>query len=177
MKQGNYLSPTTLPPLDNDVDGNGKTSDNLIVIMRPISQNNYPKPPLPESGMLMFKQWLQTESWTELYQLITAHEKAEYLHNQLLSKLDSYLPEKVLKIRKDDKAWVNNYIKLLDKKCKREYSKRKKSMKWKLLNDEFNLTCEKAKKEYSRNIVNDLKTSNPSQWHSKIKRLSSQDKD
>ena len=180
-----YLSPTSLPPLDNDVNGNGKPSDHLIIIMRPISQNNYPKPqmkiikyrPLPESGMLMLKQWLQTENWSVLYQMETAHEKAEYLHKELLAKVDYYLPVKVLKIRKDDQAWVTQEIKSLERKCKREYSKRKKSMKWKSMNAELGTKCEKAKKDYSRNIVNDLKLSNPSQWHSKIKRMSSQDKD
>ena len=50
-------------------------------------------------------------------------------------------------------------------------------MKWKLLNAEFVSKCEKAKQDYSKNIVNDLKTSDPSQWYSKIKRMSSQDKD
>ena len=180
-----YLSPTSLPPLDNDVKDKGKPSDHLIIVMRPISRNNCPKPkmkvikyrPLPESGMIMFKQWLQNESWVNLYQLETAHEKAEYLHSVLLEKLDCYLPEKVLKIGKDDEAWVNSDIKVLDRKCKREYSKRKKSMKWRLLNDELTQKCEKAKQDYSKNIVNDLKTSNPSQWYSKIKRMSSQDKD
>ena len=38
-----YLPPTSLPPLDNDIEGNGKPSDHLIIVMRPISQTNYPK--------------------------------------------------------------------------------------------------------------------------------------
>ena len=33
--------------------------------------------------------------------------------------------------------------------------------------------CKKAKQNYSINIVNNLKESNPSQWYSKIKRMSS----
>ena len=33
--------------------------------------------------------------------------------------------------------------------------------------------CEKAKSDYSENIVSDLKTSNPSQWYSKMKRIAS----
>ena len=51
-----FLPPTTLPPLDNDLEGKGKPSDHLIVIMRPICQSSQPKPkkktitfrPLPE---------------------------------------------------------------------------------------------------------------------------------
>ena len=45
------------------------------------------------------------------------------------------------------------------------------------MNDDFKRKCEKAKHDYSKNIVNDLKLSNPSQWYSKIKRMSSQDKE
>ena len=180
-----YHPPTSLPPLDNDVEGNGKPSDHLIIISKPISLNNYPVPklkiityrPLPESGMLLFKQWLQTESWTKLYEMSNAHEKAEYLHTTLLKKLECYLPEKTIKISANDKAWVNNDIKSLDRKCKREYSKRKKSFRWNKLMDEFREKCEKAKQNYSSNIVNDLKTSNPSQWYSKIKRMASQSQD
>ena len=56
---------------------------------------------------------------------------------------------------------------------KREYRKRKKSAKWKSLDARFREECEKAKHYYSKNIVNDLKKSNPSQWYSKIKRMSS----
>ena len=66
-----YLPPTSLPPLDNDIDGNGKPSDHLIIEMRPINSLEYPKPkykvitfrPQPESGLLQLKQWLQTETW------------------------------------------------------------------------------------------------------------------
>ena len=177
--------PTSLPPLDNDEEGNGKPSDHLIIVMKPISQLDNPKPevkvitfrPLPESGMLLFKQWLQTEDWSELYQLETAHKKADFLHSKLIAKLDTFLPVKTLKLRKDDQPWVTKEIKDLDRKCKREYSKHKKSSKWKSMNDDFKRKCEKAKHDYSKNIVNDLKLSNPSQWYSKIKRMSSQDKE
>ena len=176
-----YLPPYSLSPLDNDVEGNGKPSDHLIIVMKPISQSDVPKPkqkvitfrPLPESGMLLYKQWLQTEMWQELYQLDTAHQKAEILHTTLLQKLDLFLPMKTIKIRHDDCPWVTSEIKQLDRLCKREYSKRKKSAKWTKLNEKYELKCEKAKQDYAKNIVNDLKYSNQSQWYSKIKRMSS----
>jgi hypothetical protein len=132
-----YLSPTSLPPLDNDVDGDGKPSDHLIIVMRPINQSENVKPkqklithrPLPESGMLMLKQWLQNEAWQELYQAENAHQKAQILQTGLLKKLDEYLPVKSLKIRFGDLAWISNEIKILDRKQKREYRKNKKSRK------------------------------------------------
>ena len=62
-----YLPPTSLPPLDNDIEGNGKPSDHLIIVMKPINEGENVKPkqklithrPMPESGLLKFKQWLQ----------------------------------------------------------------------------------------------------------------------
>ena len=72
--------------------------------------------PLPESGMLAFKQWLQNENWLEVYQLETAHQKAEYLHKTLIEKMDCFLPEKTIKVRKDDQPWANNEIKALDRR-------------------------------------------------------------
>ena len=117
-----YLPPYSLSPLDNDVEGNGKPSDHLIIVMKPISQSDVPKPkqkvitfrPLPESGMLLYKQWLQTEMWQELYQLDTAHQKAEILHTTLVQKLDLFLPMKTIEIRHDDCPWVTSEIKQLD---------------------------------------------------------------
>ena len=170
-----------MPPLDNDVEGNGKPSDHLIVEMRPIGELDNPKPkyktitfrPLPDSGLLQMKQWLQTETWQELYQKETADEKAEHLHSKLLEKLELYLPEKTVKIRPDDRAWVTSEIKSLDRIQKREYRKHKKSGKWKRLNEKYVEKCKRAKEQYSENIVNDLKQSNPAQWYSKIKRMSS----
>ena len=176
-----FLPPTTLPPLDNDLEGNGKPSDHLIVVMRPISQSEQPKllkktitfRPLPESGMLEMKQWLQKEQWLELYKAENAHKKAEILHETLFEKLNVYMPEKTIKIGPEDSAWINNEIKTLDRKMKREYNKRKKSAKWKDLNEKYKEQCKKAKQHYSKSIVNDLKASNPAQWYSKIKRMSS----
>jgi hypothetical protein len=39
-----YLSPVSLPPLDTDEPGNGKPSDNLIIVWKPISQLEDIKP-------------------------------------------------------------------------------------------------------------------------------------
>ena len=140
-------------------------------------QSDHPKPqqkiitfrPLPESGMLEFKQWLQCEAWSELYALETAHEKADLFHQTLFEKLNSCLPEQTIKIRPDDKQWVNNEIKKMDRSMKREFRKHKKSDKWTTMKEKFEEKCKQAKQSYSKNIVNDLKMSNPSQWHSKIK--------
>jgi hypothetical protein len=129
--------------------------------------------PLPESGLLSLKQWLDDETWQQLYQMESAHEKAEYLHMRLLEQLNIFLPEKTINIRPDDQPWVTSEIKQIDRNRKREYCRKKRSPKWNKLDEEFNVKSEEAKVNYSKNIVNDLRFSNQSQWYSKIKRMTS----
>ena len=63
----------------------------------------------------------------------------------------------------------------MDRKRKREFSKNQKSPKWILLNKMFEDKCDEEKENYYNNIVRDLKTSNTSQWYSKVKRMSGQE--
>ena len=67
---------------------------------------------------------------------------------------------------------VTPQIKVLDRRRKREYSKNQKSAKWSILNEEFNEKGKVVKASYRSKIVDDLKTSNSSQWYSKVKRMS-----
>ena len=55
----------------------------------------------------------------------------------------------------------------------REFFTRRKSQKWKSLNKLLEEKCEIAKSNYYTNIVSDLKSSDPGQWYSKLKRMSS----
>ena len=67
---GEYFQfPFTLPPLDNDEDKDGKPSDHLIVLMKPINENETRRKvfktvtfrSLPESGLFQFGAWLKTQ--------------------------------------------------------------------------------------------------------------------
>ena len=97
-----YLSPFTISPLDNDEDKNGKPSDHLPVVFKPIndienSQKQYRTikfRPLPQSGLDEYGKWIKNQNWEEIYSLETAHQKAEKLQSLLLAQLDIYLPEK-----------------------------------------------------------------------------------
>ena len=74
----------------------------------------------------------------------------------------------------NDKPWVDSKLKKLDRQRKREYNKRKKSDKWVYrLNKAFLEKADQLKQYYYSNMVEDLKTSNPGQWYSKLKRMSS----
>ena len=63
----------------------------------------------------------------------------------------------------------------LDRQRKREYLKHKRSPKWTKLNTEFEKMSDLLKESYNKNVVEDLKTSHPGQWYSKIKRMSTLD--
>ena len=176
-----YQPPICLPPLDSDPDQTGAPSDHMIVFMEPINGvNNNPARanktvtfrPLPESGITLMGDWLVNYSWDTLYKEDTAHRKAEILQNTLLEKLNLFLPEKRVKYTSQDQVWITPEIKELARKKAREFSKHRRSPKWKALSALFEKKCNKARSSYYTNIVSDLKNSNPGQWYSKLKRMS-----
>ena len=179
-----YLAPFTISPLDNDENKNGKPSDHLPVVFKPIddittSRNKYRTikfRPLPQSGIDQFENWIKDQNWSEIFDLETAHLKAEKLQSMLLTQIDDCLPEKTLKVNDNDKPWVNFQVKRIDRQRKKEYSKHKRSKKWKYLDELFNQKSVEAMESYYTNIVEDLKTSNVGKWYSKLKRMSTDDR-
>ena len=63
----------------------------------------------------------------------------------------------------------------MDNIKKKEYKKKRRSPKYIVLNKIFQKKLNSAKKNYYKKIVMDLKTSNPGQWFSKLKRMSNHD--
>ena len=118
---------------------------------------------------------MKTEKWEAIYQATTAHEKAAKLQHLVLQKLNTFLPMKKIKICSEDEPWFNFKLKKLDRRRKREYIKHKKSKKWHFLNSKFEEKFSEEKEKYYTNIVEDLKISQPGQWYSKLKRMSSHD--
>ena len=100
-------------------------------------------------------QWIQKQTWQEIYECLNAHEMADKLQTLLLDSMDKFLPMKTVKFTDDDDPWVTKEIKDLDRKKKREFFKHHKSKKWQDLNERFEQKCETAKEH--ENIVNDLK--------------------
>ena len=175
-----YQPPVTKPPLDNDQDTIGKPSDHLVVLMYPINAQIGCPPrktrlvtfrPLPQSGIDRMGRWIQQQTWEEIYKCHDIDLKAVIFQNMIKEKLDEFLPTKMIKICSEDKPWINQQLKNLDRKCKREFFKHWKSEKWINLRQHFEEKCQKAKEDYYENTVEDLKSANPSQWYSKVKRM------
>lgn len=123
-----YQSPICLPPLDPDPLSNGSPSDHLMPLMMPISTiNNRPARtkrkvtirPLPESGLALFQNWISCHSWDNVYNAVTAHEKAAIFQSELLQSLNRFLPEKNMTFSSDDRPWMTPELKNLERKRKR----------------------------------------------------------
>ena len=52
-------------------------------------------------------QWIQAQSWKEIYKLESAHEKASTFEEMLLEKIEYFFPEKTIKINENNKPWIN----------------------------------------------------------------------
>ena len=98
-----YQEPMCLDPLDADPDKNGVKSDHKIVVARAISTINNKSGrqtrqvkvrPLPQSGIVRMKDWFIDQTWDQVYQAESAHQKAEIFQNILVQKLDEIFPEK-----------------------------------------------------------------------------------
>ena len=126
---------------------------------------------MKQSGIDNFGAWIRNQTWDEVLQAKTVDEKSEMLQNMLLKKLDEFLPQKNKTVTSDDQPFYSEKMKRLKRLKSREYHKNRKSVKWMELNKNYKKEVAKAKKKYYREIIKDLKTSNVSQWFSKLKRL------
>ena len=179
-----YQSPFSLPPLDNDSEQSGTHSDHLTIVMKPINSVDpglqkrcriIKYRPFPDSGVREMGNWLQNQTFREIYLTPNPEEKASRFEEILMKKVNEIFPEKTIKLNENDKPWVDKELLRLDRLRKREYTKRKKSEKWKSLNEKFNSRAKMLKETYCENILDDLKTSNVSGWYSRIKRMSQVD--
>ena len=179
-----YQKPTILPPLDPDPDSNGSPSDHLIPIMRPINviENKSSRThrrvkvrPITLGGLSKLKSWMSNQSWSQIIDEDCIDKKAVLCQELILEKVNLYLPEKFRKIASDDQPWVTEEVKRWNRKRQREYSINKRSDKYFFLNQKYQEKLSKAKKSFKRKMIDDIKTSNKSQWYSKLKWISSYD--
>ena len=179
-----YQTAQCLPPLDPDPESNGKPSDHMIVVIRPISSINNKNSrslrkiqvrPITQSGMNQMGSWIKNQNWGEIYQAESSHEKAQLLQTLLVQKLEEFFPKKTRTISSDDQPWITHKLKSLDRIRKREYHKHRRSEKWVKLNKSFKDSVKVAKKDFYKKMVSDIMSKNTSQWYSSIKRMTSHD--
>ena len=176
-----YQRPECIEPLQADSQKLGTASDHRIVIARPISEINNKSGreyreikvrPLMQSGINQLQLWLIDQSWDQVYQAKSAHQKAEIFQSTLMSALDKFLPVKTKRFCDNDQPWMTQKLKDLDRKRKRIYRKERRSDKWKSLNKKFKKDVKLAKSKYYKNTVENLKLKKPGQWYAALKRIS-----
>ena len=130
---------------------------------------------MKQSGIDLFKYWLDNQSWKEVIEADTVDKKSEIFQNMLLEKLEEYLPTKKRKVCTADQPFCTEEVKRLKRLKSREFSKHRKSIKWRELNRRYKKEVSSAKRNYYKKIIKYLITSNINQWYSKLKRLYSYD--
>ena len=175
-----YQKPQCLPPLDPDPDKNGKASDHRIVLVNPISSINnecsrstrtIKVRPITQSSIDKMRLWSANQSWKEVIEAESAHDKAHILQTMLVQKFNELFPEKTRKFNSDDQPWISHKLKSMDRLRKREYHKHRKSDKWKMLNSDFKQGVKCAKKNFYKKMMCDIMNKNTSQWYSCLKRM------
>ena len=83
-----YQVPEILSPLGSDPGTNGKPSDHMIPVMRPINSienqcarsfNKITVRPIHKSGMQLLRSWFESQDWTKIIATESVDEKAELL--------------------------------------------------------------------------------------------------
>ena len=178
-----YQEPDILPPISADP-GQGKPSDHLIVLYKPLSPLNNKSNrrvrkilvrPMKESGLELLRVWLRGYKWDEIVNTHSPNNKAKVLHKILMEKINEFLPIKHIKVSSDDQPWCNEEVKKNKRLKEREYKKHRKSQKYIALNIKYENSKVKAKSTFYKNTIKDLRRSKPGQWYSKLKRLCSED--
>ena len=179
-----YQVPECLSPLDPDENSHGKRSDHRIVLVKPISEfenvsarvyRQVKVRPITETGIKKMKSFMIDQTWSEVYAVESAHQKAENFHLILEKSLESCFPMKMRKFSNNDQPWMNCKLKDLDRKRRRVYRKERRSESWKSLNKEFKKQIKAAKANFYSETVKDLKMKKPGQWYSCLKRIASKD--
>ena len=174
-----YDDPSPLPHLEVDDDKKGMPSDHLTVLWEPRNQHLPSKQmrtvsfrPMRDSSVREFGQWVSSFDWKDVLEAESAHQKADIFQNILLHKYYSFFPQKVLKFRRDDKPWVTDAVKRLDRKRRRAWLRDKNSDLYRILNENYKILCKKSKQDYFIKTVQNLKNTNISGWYKQIKKMS-----
>ena len=179
-----FHPPTTLPPLQVDLDKLGKDSDHNIVVFAPKSNISYKTDrkkkivktrPLPDSEILNFEKNLIRYPWDEIFMNKTVDEQVELFHDFLRSNLEKYFPEKCTKISTLDKKWMSPQLKQLHRSMQREFYKHRKSEKYRKLKSKFKKLKRKSIKTFYSDFVLNLKSIDPGKWYQMAKKIGAVD--
>jgi hypothetical protein len=89
----------------------------------------------------------------------------------VLDKLDEFCPEKTRKISSDDQPWYTEQLKRLNRRIRREFSKKRRSKRYRKLKKIYLKKVLQAKRNFKSRMIDDVMTARTCQWYSKLKRI------
>ena len=120
-----------------------------------------------------FGSWVTTFSWDALFTLDSCKDKFDFFIQTLSAAFDRYLPTKVSRMHRTDKAWLTPKIKACIAKRKKalpHFGKDSPSLKmWRNKVQALIKTCKRQ--FYERKVIS-LKHPNVSRWWKKVKNIS-----
>ena len=87
----------------------------------------------------------------------------------------NFFQKKEKVVSSDDQPYFNEKLRILKRRKTREFRKRRKSGKWKILEEKYQAELTKAQKCFYRKNIHNLKNANPKQWYQQLKKLTSID--
>ena len=124
--------------------------------------------------MRQFGQWIVKEEWEGVKDDLSPSDQATYFEKVVMDKLNTFCPEKTLRLSSQDKPWVNSEIKQIDRQKSREWTKRGKTLKYQELAKKFKQKYEIEAEKYLNKNVTELMESKPGQAYSVLKRMGAQ---
>ena len=90
------------------------------------------------------QNWIDNENWIEIENEESAHKKMDILQNLLVQKYQEFFHEKTRTISSDDQPYFTHKLNILKRRKGREFHKRRKSKKWKVMDEEYQKELSKA---------------------------------
>ena len=178
-----YNTPIIVPPIKPDDPQKGKPSDHWVPVCTPHTDRYKPANrnfrtvkyrPLPESSIRQFGEWIVKEGWQNIEEDMSPSDQAMAFERILQNKLDTFCPEKSMKISSQDKPWIDKELKTIARKKGREYNKRGKTLKYKKLSKDFDVKYKIAAEKFLRKNMDNLMESKPGQAYNILKRMGAQ---
>ena len=165
-----YRIPKIYPPLG--------LSDHSMVACYPQKQCTYKEPKVvivkkrsnDQNAKNILTATLKNQNWFEVFQSESCEQKFNIFNEILHTALDHYLPFVEVKRCSSDKPWVTDSFRNKVIKRQEAYFNGDKA-EYNKLRNHINRSSKYLKSNFYRNSVEDLKTSNPSEWWRKTKVL------
>ena len=165
-----FNSPVIVPPVPCDDPSKGKPSDHWVPVCTPHTDRYNPPlrhyktikfRPLPESSLRKFGEWIVMEGWKGVSCDLSPTQQVDAFEQIILDKLNTFCPEKSIRLSSQDKPWVTGELKAIDRLKNREYNKRGKTLKYKELAKIFEQKYKMEAQKFLTKNVDELMECNP----------------